>query len=71
MFARHVTSSIPVVALRLPEYYEQVIWFLVEKKQYKICYFNENNSYTINDDSSKEIGIIKNEKTTKGSEIKT
>ena len=54
----------------LPEFYGQIIWFLINKKEYKECQFNEDISYTIDDDSNKKIGIIKDEKTTKRTELK-
>ena len=54
----------------LPEFYEQIIWFLIKKKQYKECQLNEDILYIIDDDSNKEIDIIKNEKTIKKSRIK-
>ena len=54
----------------LPEFYEQVIWFLTEKKQYKECQFNGDISYIIDDDSNKEINIAKNEKITKRTDLK-
>ena len=54
----------------LPEFYEQIIWFLTEKKAYKECQLNEDISYIIDDDSNKEIEITKNEKTTKKTKLK-
>ena len=54
----------------LPEFYEQIIWFLTEKKEYKECQLNEDISYMIDDDSNKEISITKNEKTTKRAKLK-
>ena len=54
----------------LPEFYEQIIWFLIEKKEYKECQLNENISYIIDDNPNKEIDITKNEKTTKRTELK-
>ncbi len=54
----------------LPEFYEQVIWFLTEKKQYKIGLLNEEISYIIKDGSNKEIGITKNERITKRTNLK-
>jgi len=53
----------------LPEFYNQIIWFLINKKEYKECQLNEDISYAI-DDSNKEIGITKDEKTTKITELK-
>ena len=54
----------------LPEFYEQIIWFLIKKKQYKECQLNEDILYIIDDDSNKEIEITKNEKTTKRTKLK-
>ena len=54
----------------LPEFYEQIIWFLKEKKEYKECQLNEDIEYIIDDNSNKEIDITKNEKTTKRTELK-
>ena len=54
----------------LPEFYEQIIWFLKEKKKYKECQFNVDISYIIDDDSNKEINIAKNEKITKRTDLK-
>lgn len=47
----------------LPEYYEQIIWFLTEKKEYCECNFDEDVIYKVDDSSSgKEIQINKHEK---------
>ena len=54
----------------LPEFYNQIIWFLKEKKEYKECQLNEDIEYIIDDNSNKEIDITKNEKTTKRTELK-
>lgn len=44
----------------LPEYYEQVIWFLTEKKGYIICDVDEDVEYFVDDaDSGKAIIINK------------
>ncbi len=54
----------------LPEYYEQVIWFLVEKKGYAECDFDENVNYSIDDSADgKEIQIRKYEEKTETSEL--
>ena len=37
----------------LPEFYEQIIWFLIEKNGYKECQLNENISYIIDDNANK------------------
>jgi len=33
----------------LPQYYEQILWFLANKLEYIECYFDENVSYDIDD----------------------
>lgn len=35
----------------LPEYYDQILWFLVEKKGYVECSWDENTEYYIEDGS--------------------
>lgn len=54
----------------LPEFYEQIIFFLKEKKEYFECNFNDDISYFIDDDSSKKINITKSEKIIKNEELK-
>jgi len=46
----------------LPQYYEQIIWFLTEKKGYIEAYLNEYVSYEIDDDFSKKISVERKEK---------
>lgn len=53
----------------LPEFYEQIIFFLKEKKEYIECGFNDNASYLIDDDSNKKINITKSEKIIKNEEL--
>jgi len=54
----------------LPEYYKQVIWFLVERKRYVECYSNEVIDYSIDDSADgKEIQIKKYEEKTEISEL--
>ena len=48
----------------LPEFYEQIIWFLINKKGYIECYFDENTKYNIDDSSNKPINITKLEEIT-------
>lgn len=43
----------------LPEYYEQIIWFLTEKRGYVECYNDENIEYFTEDDGSSKIYIRK------------
>ena len=52
----------------LPEYYQQIIWFLTEKLVYVICDYDDRISYNV-DDSSK-ISITKLKREIKGSELK-
>lgn len=54
----------------LPEYYEQIIWFLTKKLGYFICYFNERIHYSIDDPSDKKIEVTKSEQKTEQSELK-
>lgn len=54
----------------LPEYYQQVIWFLTEKKGYVECEFNEDFSYNVDDsDDGKEVWVRKYEEKTEISEL--
>jgi len=47
----------------LPEYYEQIIWFLIEKKGYSECIFDKDIIYSIDDSSNgKKIQIKRYEK---------
>ena len=48
----------------LPEYYGQIIWFLIEKLGYVQCYFDSDINYDVNDTSHKKINIIKLERKT-------
>ncbi|MEK6941177.1 MAG: hypothetical protein AABW49_04740 [Nanoarchaeota archaeon] len=54
----------------LPEFFEQIIFFLKEKKQYIECNFNNDISYFTDDDSNKKINITKSEKIIKNEELK-
>ena len=31
----------------LPQFYEQILWYLTEKLRYIYCYYNENNKYIL------------------------
>ena len=54
----------------LPEYYEQIIRFLVENKSYVECYFDNKISYSVDDfDDGKKIHISKCEEKTEISEL--
>lgn len=52
----------------LPEFYNQIIWFLVNKKNYTEC-FLDNSKYSIEDDHSKEIFVEKIEQEIKRTAI--
>lgn len=54
----------------LPEYYEQIIWFLTEKLGYFVCSFDETIDYSVDDFQSKNIGITKSEKKLERRELK-
>lgn len=55
----------------LPEYYEQIIWFLTDKMGYIKCYFDKNISYRIDDSSNgKKIELTKFEKDVKHTDLK-
>lgn len=43
----------------LPEYYEQIIWFLTEKRGYIECYNDEDVEYFTEDNGSNKIYIRK------------
>ncbi len=49
----------------LPEFYQQIIWFLIEKKGYQECRFDSKVSYVVDDTLNKEISVEKFEKITK------
>ena len=54
----------------LPEYYEQIIWFLIKKLKYMECNYTEDIDYDVCDYSYKEIRINKSEKKIDISELK-
>ena len=54
----------------LPEYYEQIIWFLINKKNYTECHLDDNISYQIGDEIDKKIELTKSEKDIKHTIIK-
>lgn len=54
----------------LPEYYQQIIWFLVDKKGYVECSFNEDITYNLNDDFEGNIKLSKYEKSIIEPELK-
>lgn len=53
----------------LPEFYEQIIWFLTSKLNYVKCYYDYDVDYKVNDDINKKISIIKSEKIIKNEEL--
>lgn len=53
----------------LPEYYEQIVWFLTLKLGYIECYYDNKISYSIYDDSDKKISLTKIEKKTERNEL--
>lgn len=54
----------------LPEFYEQIIWFLTKKKGYKECFINDRISYIIDDNCDKKINIVKSEKIIKKTDLR-
>lgn len=53
----------------LPEFYEQIIFFLKEKKGYTECDFDNDITYIVDDDSSKKINLTKSEKIIKNEDL--
>lgn len=53
----------------LPEYYEQILWFLTEKLGYVECNYDEDITYYVDDSCDKKISITKSEKTIKQTEL--
>ncbi len=43
----------------LPEFYEQIIWFLINKKSYSECKYDNSEEYYVDDGPNKEIDIQK------------
>lgn len=55
----------------LPEYYGQIIWFLINKKGYTECYIEEDSTYKIEDHYRKRIiEVIKMDKKIESHELK-
>lgn len=47
----------------LPQYYEQILWFLTKKKGYKYCNFDAKVSYKIDDErNGRKIAVKRKEK---------
>jgi len=53
----------------LGEYYEQIIWFLVNKKEYTEIYYDQDIGYKVDDFNSNKIEITKFEKTINSKEL--
>ncbi len=53
----------------LPEFYEQILWYLTEKLGYIHCCYDEDAYYGVDDDHDKKISITKFEKKIGGKEI--
>ncbi len=53
----------------LPAFYEQILWYLVEKLGYKYCYYDADIHYDIDDDIGKKIKVTKFEKKVEQREI--
>ena len=45
----------------LPEYYEQIVWFLINKKGYAECFYDKDISYSVDDSPDKKISVNKYE----------
>ena len=43
----------------LPEYYDQILWFLTEKKGYMSCNRDENVTYCVDDGVARKIALRK------------
>lgn len=53
----------------LPEYYEQIIWFLTEKLGYVVCYYDSDIDYDIDNNFDKKIEITKSERKTERNKL--
>ncbi len=54
----------------LPEYYQQIIWFLTSKLGYTTCNYNEGVAYHVAGSQSRKITITQSEKNVKRTELK-
>ena len=54
----------------LPEFYEQVLWYLTEKKGYFYCYYDKDVSYGVDDNADKKINITRFRKNIEINEIR-
>ena len=55
----------------LPEYYEQIIWYLTEKLGYIECYYGQDIRYDVDDAPDKKINITQIKKKTERNELKS
>lgn len=53
----------------LPEFYEQILWYLTSNKGYIYCDYDHKISYSIRDSDEKKISVIRIEKKTERKEI--
>ncbi len=53
----------------LPEFYEQILWYLIEKQGYKYCYYDTDVHYSVEDGNDKKIKATKFEKKIEQREI--
>ena len=53
----------------LPEYYEQILWFLTKRLGYIECDYNEDITYNVDDYPNKKIEITKYERKNVRSEL--
>ena len=53
----------------LPEFYEQILWYLIEKLGYKYCDYDADAHYDVDDGAGKNIKITKVEKRAERKEI--
>lgn len=54
----------------LPQFYEQILWYLTNKQGYIVCSFNPNIEYDVDDGLHKDkISVIKNKKEINHSEL--
>jgi len=53
----------------LPEFYEQILWYLVEKLGYQYCDYDDDAYYDVDDDIGKKIKVTKVEERIERKEI--
>lgn len=54
----------------LPEYYNQIVWFLINKLRYIECYIDKEITYTVDDTFNKKIILTRVEEQIKHYELK-